>query len=343
MRERTPGSRPTIYHVADEAGVAISTVSRVLNGSSEVSEATRERVQEAIRKLQFQPQRSARSLAQQATTSIAVALPSATSMFFVEMLKGVKDALRDVDIDLLLCNLGSAHPYPTLERFLRRGAVDGLLVMSLPVEGAVADQLLTLQAPVVLLGSRHENLDAYWWDDREGARLATEYLIETGHRRIGVITAQPWSSNAAPRLEGYKQALADAGLPFDPALVATGDTTKHAGYSEEAGAEGMEKLLALDDAPTAVFAASDVQAYGAWAFARDRGLVIPRDLSIVGYDDLKLSRFLDLTTVTQGMQKAGVMATERLLHRLDAGLIDDRVDEQLPLTLSVRGSTAPPQ
>ncbi len=207
MAERLPGTRPTIYDVADEAGVAISTVSRVLNGSNEVSEATRQRVQSAIRKLQFQPQRTARNLAQQSTTNIAVALPSATSLFFVELLKGVKDALRDVDVDLLLCNLGSAQPYPTLQRFLNRGAVDGLLLMSLPVEGDMAEQLLHLQAPVVLLGSQCPGLDAYWWDDVEGARLATAYLIEQGHRRIGLVSAQSWSMSAAPRLDGYRQAL----------------------------------------------------------------------------------------------------------------------------------------
>ena len=215
------------------------------------------------------------------------------------------------------------------------------MVMSLPVEGAVAEQLLALQTPVVLLGSRHEKLDAYWWDDQEGARLATEYLAEHGHRRIGLITAQPWSYSAAPRLEGYKAALEAAGLSYDPELVVAGQTTKHAGYSEEAGAEGMEALLSLDDPPTAVFAASDVQAFGAWAFARDRGMVVPRDISIVGYDDIKMSRFLDLTTVTQQMQKAGTLATERLLARLEAGPDVETIDVELPLSLAVRGSTAP--
>lgn len=342
MTDRPTGSRPTIYDVADEAGVAISTVSRVLNGSNEVSDATRSRVQAAIRKLQFQPQRIARTLAQQSTTSIAVALPSATSMFYVEMLKGVKDALRDKDIDLLLCNLGSGHPYPTLQRFLNRGAVDGLLLMSLPVEGEIGEQLLSFQAPVVLLGSRYDGLDAFWWDDRSGSHMATSYLIDLGHRRIGLITAQTWSTTAGPRLEGYKAALEEAGIPFDPALVAAGETTKHAGYSEEAGAEAMEELMSLDDRPTAVFAASDVQAYGAWSYARDNGLSVPRDVSIVGYDDLKMSRFLDLTAVTQGMHQAGILATERLLTRL-RGAREERLDMELPLSLAVRGSSGPPR
>ena len=340
MPDRATGGRPTIYDVADEAGVAISTVSRVINASSEVSDVTRGRVQDAIRKLQFQPQRTARTLAQKSTTSVAVALPSATSLFFVEMLKGVKDALREKDIDLLLCNLGSAHPYPTLRRFLDRGAVDALLLMALPIEGDATDQLLNLQAPVVLLGSRHPDLDAYWWDDDQGAYKATSYLVEQGHTRIGLISAQAWSTNAAPRLEGYKRALAGAGLEVDGDLIVSGRTVKHAGYSEEAGAEAMEQLLVLEDRPTAVFAASDVQAYGAWAKARDLGVRVPRDLSIVGYDDLKMSRFLDLTSVAQGMHQAGRAAMDRLLSRL-AGESDDRVDVQLPLTLNVRGSSGP--
>ncbi len=333
-------SRPTIYDVASEAGVAISTVSRVLNGSDEVSDATRERVQAAIEKLHFQPQRTARKLAQQSTTSVAVALPSATSLFFVEILKGVKDVLRDLDMDLLLCNLGSAQPYPTLQRFLNRGAVDGLLLVSLPIDDMLSGQLLGMQAPVVLLGSRYAGLDAYWWDDEAGARLATEYLIESGHERIGLVTAHAWSSNSAPRLSGYRSALDAAGIRFDPSLVVSGQTVKHAGFSEEAGAEAMEKLMTLDNPPTAIFASSDVQAYGAWSYARDNSIRIPREVSIVGYDDLKLSRFLDLTTMSQGMHEAGKMATSRLLERLRQSNTE-RVDVELPLELVVRGSSGP--
>jgi LacI family transcriptional regulator len=333
-------SRPTIYDVAAEAGVAISTVSRVLNGSNEVADATRERVREAIQKLRFQPQRTARTLAGKSTSALAVALPSATSQFYVEILKGIKDATRERDIDLLLCNLGSAHPYPTLQRFLSRGAVDGLLLVSLPPDDRLADQLGGIEAPVVLLGSRYPTFDAFWWDDEAGAREAVAYLIGAGHERIGFVAAHAWSYSSAPRLAGYRAALAAAGLSFDPALVVAGRTTKHAGYSEEAGAEAMEQLLALDAPPTAVFAASDVQAYGAWAYARDNGVRVPRDVSIVGYDDLKLSRFLDLSTVAQGMHEAGRRATERLFERVGAST-DERLDVQLPVELVVRGSSAP--
>lgn len=336
----SPRTRPTIYDVASEANVAISTVSRVLNGSSEVSDPTRSRVQAAIQKLKFQPQRTARALAQQSTTSVAVALPSATSLFYVEILKGVKDAMRERDMDLLLCNLGSGQPWATLRRFLHRGAVDGLLLASLPVDEGLTTQLQGMQAPVVLLGTRSDEFDEYWWDDGAGARLATEHLIGLGHRRIGFITAHDWSYNSEPRLSGYRTTLADAGIEFDPSLVAAGDTTKHAGYSEEAGAEAMAKLMGQSTPPTAVFAASDVQAFGAWAWARDNSCRVPRDVSIVGYDDLKLSRYLDLSTVSQGMQPAGHRVADRLLSRLSGGN-DDRVSVELPLELVVRGSSGP--
>lgn len=353
--------RVTIYDVADAAGVAISTVSRVLNHSPEVSDATRTRVEAAVKRLRFQPQRNARTLASQNTTALAVALPSATSLFYVEILKGVKDVLRTHDYDLLLCNLGSVHPEATLSRFLDRGAVDGLLLTSFNVDADLAERLHRLRAPVVLLGGRatadahgaadthgfpdgpsdlgFDTFDTFWWDDRAGARRATAHLLERGHRRVGMITAQPWSLSTTPRQEGFADAHREAGLAVDPALVVAGTATKHAGYSEEAGAEAMARLLALPDPPTAVFATSDVQAYGAWAYARDNGVRVPRDLSIVGYDDLKPSRFLDLTTVGQGMHEAGRLATERLLARI-ATPTPDRVDVQMETTLVVRGSTA---
>lgn len=334
-------TRVTIYDVAAEAGVAISTVSRVLNGSHEVADATRARVRDAIRRLRFEPQRTAKSLAQQTTTSLAVALPSATSLFYVELLKGVKDALRDREIDLLLCNLGSRDPADRLRRFLDRGAVGGLLLTSLSVDDDLRDRLLGLHAPVVLVGARAEAFDSYWWDDVGGARRATEHLISLGHRRIGLIAAQSWSESTAPRRRGYLDALEAAGIAADPDLMAVGRVEKHAGYSEEAGAEAMQQLMALDDPPSAVFASADVQAFGAWSYARDNGIRIPRDVSIVGYDGLKLSRYLDLTTIDQHALATGFQATQRVLRRMESPT-DERVDVESSLDLVERGSTASP-
>ena len=328
----------TIYEVADDAGVAISTVSRVLNDSKEVSDKTRKKVEESIERLKFKPQRTAKTLAKQQTHSLAVAMPSTTSLFYVEVLKGVKDTLRERDIDLLLCNLGSTAPYQTLGRFLSRGAVDALLLTSLPVDTALASELASLHAPVALVGTRHAEFDSFYLNDAYGARIATEHLIQSGHDRIGMVTPHPWAYDAEERIRGYRQALEGAGIRFDPQLLVAGDTLKHAGYSEESGAEGMLKLLALREPPTAVFLSSDVQAFGAWATARDRGLDIPRDIVICGYDDLKLSRYLDLTTVTQHMYEIGAAATERLLARMEQDT-DDRIDRYFKPELIVRSST----
>lgn len=329
----------TIYDVASEAGVAISTVSRVLNSSSEVSEATRQRVQAAIEKLQFRPQRTARTLAQQQTHALAVAMPSFTSLFYVEMLKGIKDELREHDIDLLLCNLGSNAPYQTLYRFLTRGAVDALLLTSLPVDDQLERELMKLHAPVMLIGSRTEQFDSLYWDDALGSELATQHLIEQGHRRIAMITAHPWSYNTDGRLQGYRRALEAAGIAFDPDLLAVGETTKHAGFSEEAGFEAMQKLIAMDDRPTAVFVSSDVQAFGSMKAVREAGLSIPGDLALVGYDNLKLSGYFGLTTVDQHMYDVGQRAAKRLLERMGSDDSGARITERIEPTLVVRESS----
>lgn len=342
MLMSSSSAKTTIYDVAAAAGVAISTVSRVLNGSTEVSDATRARVQEAIDRLSFQPQRTARSLASQEAAGLAVAMPSFTSLFYVESLKGVKDVLRERgDTDLMLCNLGSIDPEASLRRFLNRGAVGGLLLASLPIDDALQRGLQKMQAPVVLVGARHESFDSIWWDDHVGARLATQHLLDLGHRRIGMISAHAWSQSAEPRLAGYRAALEASGVTFDPSLVVQGDTNKHAGYSEEAGAESMGKLMALENRPTAVFASSDVQAFGAWSYARDNSLRVPKDVSLLGYDNLKLSRFLDLSTVDQKMHEVGRLAAERLVSRMDHSASGKRLDIEIELELIPRSSTAP--
>jgi len=332
----------TIYDVASEAGVAISTVSRVLNGSSEVSAATRTRVEEAIEKLQFRPQRTARTLAQKQTHSLAVAMPSFTSLFYVEVLKGIKDELRDHDTDLLLCNLGSTAPYQTLYRFLNRGAVDALILTSLPVDEQLERELLKLHAPVVLLGTRNEHFDAFAWDDLRGAEVATRHLVERGHTSIGMITAHPWSYSTDGRIQGYRRGLEAGGLAFDPSLIVTGETTKHAGFSEEAGYEGMQKLLQREVPPTAVFVTSDVKAFGAWSAARNAGIRVPEDVALIGYDNLKLSRYLGLSTMDQRMYDVGRRATARLVERMREGTGNPIQEEITPALIARRSSGSGP-
>ena len=332
-------TKATIYDVAARAGVAISTVSRVLNDSDDVSDPTRKRVLRAIEELQFRPDRTAKTLAQRQTRSLALAIPTFTTPFHNELLKGVRLTLREHDIDLLLCDLGSSEPQRTLMRFLKRGAVDGLLLAGLPIDDALGNELKALRAPVVLVGYPWEDFDAFYWDNVAGAKAAIEHFVKQGHRRIGMIRTHTESILQDERIEGYQKALEEARLPFEEAYVQSGRTEKHAGFSEEAGYEAMETLLALDARPTAVFASSDVQAIGAWKAIRDRGLRVPDDIALVGYDDVKTSAYIGLSSVDQGMHQVGEEATEVLLERVRGIQGGGPVSVRKTPTLRVRHSS----
>jgi LacI family transcriptional regulator len=319
--------------------VAISTVSRVLNDSMEVSDATRKKVRDAVEALQFRPNRTAKSLAQQSSRTLAVAVPTFTTPFHNELLKGVRSRLKKVDIDLLLCDLKWAAPESTLINFLDRGAMDGLLVAGLPVDERIGAELRKLGAPVVLIGSQWDPLDSFYWDETAGVRLAVEHLIDQGHERIGMITTHVEGAVSRARVRGYQETLAGAGLAVRDAWVATGSTEKHAGFSEEAGHEAMQDLLRADPGVTAVLASSDVQAIGAWQAIRQAGLEVPDDVALVGYDDVKVSRFIGLSSVAQNMHDIGEEATDLLLRRLNGNEQPDSFSRQVVPELIVRTSS----
>ena len=308
--------KTTIYDVAARAGVAISTVSRVLNRSNDVSDATREKVLQAISDLRFRPHRTAKILAQKQSESLVIAIPSFTTPFHNSILKGVRSRIREQEFDLTLFDLGSSNPKEKLLDFLGRGAVDGLL-LALHVDDELADELMTLRAPVVLIGNQYSDFDSYSWDNITGARSAVSHLIDQGHDRIGLITS-PFDNDSvlAERKDGYLQAFEQAGIKARDEWVVHGDTEKHAGISEESGFEAMQKLLALTPRVTAVFSVSDAQAIGAWYAINQEGLSVPEDIAIVGYDDIKTSRYIGLSSVDQKMQHVGHEATDVLIGRL---------------------------
>jgi LacI family transcriptional regulator len=312
----TRRSTSTIHDVAERAGVSAATVSRVVNDSGQTAEATRERVLAVIEELEYRPNRTAKSLAQGATQTIAVAVPTFTTPFHNELLKGVRYRLEDLDADLLLCDLEWEDPEASLETFLDRGAMDGLLAAGLPVEGLIGEELRTLGRPIVLVGSHWADLDSFYWDETAGARMATEHLLDQGHTRVGMITTHHESPIRNARILGYEKALREAGIEPRDAWVATGRTEKHAGFSEESGYEAMQALLDAGTDVTAVFASSDVQAIGAWQALRHAGLDVPGDVALVGYDDIKVSRFIGLSTVSQKMHDIGEAAADLLLRRL---------------------------
>lgn len=331
----------TIYDVASRAGVSIATVSRAINRSEGVSESTREKVLDATRELGYLPDRTARSLSRSSRDvgTLAVAVPTFTTPFHTELLKGIRARTGNLDIDLLLCDLEWERPEDSLRRFLRRGTIDGLVVAGLPPESALAEELGQAQMPTVLIGERSSELDSFNWNGVEGAQAATEHLIDQGHSRIGLITTHCEGATRTSRARGYRRALLKAGLEPQDRWVATGQTEKHAGFSEEAGREAMKALL--KDAPelTAIFACSDVQAIGAWRALRESGNQVPSDMALVGYDDVKVSRFVGLTSVSQNVKKIGREATELLIRRLNGEGSEATVSRKVDTTLVPRRSS----
>lgn len=333
--------RATIYDVARHAGVAISTVSRVLNDAEDVSPQTRERVLHVVDRLQYRPHRTARSLAQKQMSTLAVAVPTFTMPIFNELLKGVQSDLRQHQIDLLLCDLGSSDLRIRLRRFMDRGAVDGLLLAGLPMDDDLSQELESLGTAVVLVGAASPLFDSFWWDDAAAARRAVDYLIGQGHRRIGMVAAGEEAFGSPARQRGFEAALRAAGLPFDARAIRRGETRKHMGSSEEAGYEAM--LSFLDDGPevTAVFCGSDVLAIGAWKAAQDRGIDVPGRLSVVGYENIKVSRYIGLTSVDLGVQALGEEATELLVKRMKGLTHEAQVSREIKPELQLRKSSGP--
>lgn len=338
--KRPAKTHVTIYDVAQHAGVAISTVSRVLNGSPDVSEVTRAKVEQAIADLKYHPNRTARSLAQQDVRSLAVALPSFTAPFQNELLKGVRSYLREIDHDLLICDLGSTNQEAALKKFLSRGAVRGLLLCGIPVTDALATELASGRSPCVLVGHRHPDFDSWTWDDRAGAHGAVRHLIKQGHSRIAMICSEEESQSQQDRIEGYQEALREAGIASDGDLLVSGAPQYHGGYSEEDGQDAMNRILEELPDVTAVFCSSDVQAIGALAALHAAGKSAPKDMAIVGYDDIKTSRFIGLSSVDQQIQAIGRAAAECLFDRVsDASFITDHQDHVIQPRLAVRRSS----
>lgn len=312
--------KTTIYAVAKEAGVAISTVSRVMNGSDNVSERTRERVERAIQELNFRPQTSARRLASQQPQMIAVAVPSFTTPFYNEILKGIKNEMSNHEMDIMLYNTGSKDPQAAAENFFDRGTADAVLMISIPLSDALSAQITSSGIPTVLVGAKHPDYSYFYLDNYRGGRLAARHFAERGYTRPGMIVPKTPSRAAEERMRGFFDELHEANLSVTPSYIVSGLSTKHAGFTEENGYEAAEKIIGLmtggDPGPDGVFCTSDTQAMGAIHAFRRAGVDIPSEIGLIGYDNLKLTKYLDLTTIDQHMVAIGEQATRQLMTEL---------------------------
>ncbi len=307
----------TIYDIADRAGVSIATVSRVFSGRARVAEATRARVFAVARELGYEPNVSARSLARQSTRVVAAVVPMLTSYFFMEVIRGVQDRLSEIDYDLLVYASRAPEEVDSqLGRAIQKGRADGLLLCSTPLTEGRARTLKTSGLPVVLVDSAHPDFDSVSVNNREGGYDATRHLLDQGYERIALIAPNPVSVPGVERCEGYKAALRDAGRPVDEELIVASKEVEQHGFTREAGYTAMQHLLALPLRPDAVFAASDVQALGALRAAHDAGLSVPGDVALIGFDDIRTSAYVGLSTLSQPMYDMGKLAIDKLIQRI---------------------------
>jgi LacI family transcriptional regulator len=339
----------TIRQLARLSGVSVGTVSRALNGYADVNPETRERIERLARELDYTPAAAARSLKTQRSHVIGVFLetgeghPDLVHPHFHEVLAGFKNAIGVAGYDLLLFaserpgNGFGDHSY--LKR-CRHHNVEGVVLMGVDPENAEVRRLLRSEIPCVgvdvsLPGASARGVAS---DNEGGARLAVRHLHELGHRRIATITGLLESSPGASRLRGYRRELQALGLAFRDELVAYGD------FYADSGRAGMARLLSLDEPPTAVFAASDMMALGAITAAADAGLNVPRDLAVVGFDDMQLAAHVQppLTTLRQDRLGLGVAAGRALIGLID-GSPEPAPGTVLDVELVLRGSTAPPR
>ena len=332
----------TISDVAAHAGVGLGTVSRVLNNSPKVSEATRARVVAAMELLDYRPSPLARGLSRGRCHTVGLLVPFFTHASAVERLRGVVAALHDSPYDLVLFDVESPrHRDEHLAALTKRDRADGLLVVSLPPPARDLAKVVGAGVPVVLIDARGDGVPMVITDDVEGGRIATRHLLALGHRRIGYIGEEPDNpfgfTATVLREQGYVEALLEAGLTRDARLV------RYSRHDRQAAQQVASKLLALRNRPTAIFASSDVQATGVLAAASAAGLDVPGDLSVVGFDDIEISAYAGLTTVRQPLFESGRIGAEMLLGALDGEEEHHAGVRQLPLDLVVRTTTAAPK
>lgn len=330
-----------IEDVARMAGVSTATVSRALRGLPNVSETTRDRVRAAAAMLGYVPSPSASSLASGRTRTIGVLTPWVSRWFFANVIEGAERALRARNYDALLYSFRverEGRHQVDVEVLRRR--VDGILVIGLPLATYELESLVALQFPVVFVGNGVEHQVTVRLDDYAVGRTATEHLLGLGHERIAHVTGLPdvvshWSPPIGRR-RGWQDAMRDAGHEVDPDWLVNGY------FDVEGGRTSTRQLLERAPEVTAVFAASDEMAMGAYLAARDAGLRVPEDLSIVGCDGHDLAELIGLTTVAQPALQLGGDAATILLDMVDGGAEPDAAATVYPTELVVRTSTAPP-
>jgi len=301
----------TIHDVARVAGVGIGTVSRVINNSPGVKPATRTRVLTTIAQLNYRPNPIARSMISKRTGAIGVIVPFFTRPFHTELLRAVQTTLTRSGKELVLYdveNVIQRNYY--LSNLPMLGRVDGLLLLSLPLDDEFAVIIRESGISVVLIDTYSPFFTSLVVENIEGAYQAVKFLIELGHRRIGfingVIEGNIKFNQANDRLIGLHRAFGEAGLIFEPELMLMAE------WNRSGGKQAALQMLSQEKRPTAIFAASDLQAIGVLEAAKDLHLKVPDDISVIGFDDVEVAELLELSTIQQPIQRLGELGVRKL-------------------------------
>jgi LacI family transcriptional regulator len=328
-------SMVTIQDVAAAAGVSVSTVSRVLNDKDDVAEETYENIQRVISELGYTSSLAAKSMRSRKTNVIGLVVSDLEQAFCLKVVKGVNRAIAQSEYDLLVYTGGNSHDrsWAVHERqyvsLLNGTITDGIIVVTPTAE------TFSTHYPLVAIDPHLDSAEfpAVIATNRVGALSAMEYLLSLGHRRIGFIGGRPDLQSAIRRLQGYKDSLRQATIPIDPDLIQIGDFTQKTGY------HCAQKLLALPDRPTAIFAANDKSAIGAIEAITEAGLRVPEDISIVGFDNIDEAFFVNsgLTTVDQSIEEMGRVAVDMLISLIQDKPLGNQV-YRMPTKLVVRNT-----
>ena len=336
------GRRVTITDVAADAGVGVGTVSRVLNGGDQVRASTLRAVQDSIERLGYRPSHAAAALVRGTPRTVAVLVAHMTRPSTVVRVASALAILAEQGYDTIVCNVDTpAERDRHLETLLPTHRADGVLAISLQLSREQLAQFGRAGVTLVSVDAVIPGVPQTLIDDAAGGRLAAGHLIGLGHRRIGFVGDMAFArppaglgfTSSADRLRGYRQALAEAGIAFQPGLIRRGP------HDAAVAAEHAAQLLKAGNPPTAIFAASDTQAIGVLAAAERLGVPVPGQLSVVGFDDIESAAFLGLSTVRQPLARSGTEGAQRLCALLRGERLGVRRSE-LPLELVARASTA---
>ena len=329
----------TMKQVAEKSGVSTTTVSHVINGTRLVSTDARDRVLQVIKDLHYIPSAVARSLKNDKTHTLGMLVPNSSNPYFAELIQGIEDTCFMLGYNIILCN-----SYDDLKkqvdyiRVLLEKRIDGLILVSSGSDRELTKLLLSEKTPKVLVDREVTGMSADFveTDHEHGGYLATKYLTDLGHRAIACVAGPKNVLSSSARVEGYKRALREAKIKPNADWVVYSDFTSKGGFS------AFQKLIALPEMPTAIFASNDLMAIGGICAASQGGKRIPEDLSVIGYDDIALASFCNppLTTIVQPKHELGVITARVLVARIN--------DKNLPLrreilepSLVIRQSTAP--